>query len=943
MNNAARTALRVALWSAGIVAVYGAIGALAVPPIAQKVIAQRLGERLGRRVMIDALTVNPYTLHARLKGLRVLERDGTSPFASVGEIDVVASPSSLYRGAPVVDSLTLSAPALHLVRETPSRLNVDDILERLSTAGPRERQPHATPRFSLANLRVDDGRIDIDDRVEHATHHLSGIGLSIPLVSSFPADAARTVRSRLVADVNGSGVVVSAEARPFDARTPASVDVRIGAVDLARYAVYLHGAPLSIASGRMQAQLRLAFARPPHADARLDLAGNVRLEDATLAGADGSVAKLGRVEADIASCDPLRLSASVATLRIGALSALHERWQAGSLEARDISLDLPRHALRIGALSSADGRLELARRADGTLDWPVAAAQPAPAARWDVTLKQAAIGAYAIVVHDAAVKPAAVHRFAIERFAAEDVSNSQGMTGRARARVRFDKGGVVSAESRFALDPLSVEAKIDARDVDLVPLRAYVDEFPAVMVKSASGSAKGRLVVRREGRVTRVDYAGDVGISQLATRDTVNDEELLDWRSMRARSVHLAFASDRPLALSAAAVDVNGAYSRIFVSPAGKLNLQELHAPAGTHTPAATRAAAPQRDIRIGRVTFADSRLNFTDHYIKPNYTADIGALHGSVTDLSSDPAVHANVALLGTWDGASPVAIAGTMNPLAGDLYLDIAAKGEDIDLTRLTAYAQRYAGYAIRDGRLSLDVKYHVEGGKMEGRNRLLVDRLTLGERVASPEATSLPVALAINLLKDANGRIDLELPISGSLDDPKFDFGAVIGQIFSRPLRKAATSPFSLLTGTGADGDDLAFVAFEPGRSDITAAAATKLARLARALRDRPGLTLVIAAHVDTARDAAALQSAERERRIALAGKELSREEREKLARQPVPIPPHALQALAARRAQSVKDFLVSNGTLPAERIAIADDSVSEPRESAAPASRVDLALR
>src|SRR5205085_174457 len=297
------------------------------------------------------------------------------------------------------------------------------------------------------------------------------------------------------------------------------------------------------------------------------------------------------------------------------------------------------------------------------------------------------------------------------------------------------------------------------------------------------------------------------------------------------------------------------------------------------------------RNVRIDRITFVDGRLNFTDHFIKPNYSADVGDLQGTVTGLSSAPDSRADVDLKGRYDSASPVLISGTVNPLRGDLFADIAAKGQDIELPKLTAYSQRYAGYGIKEGRLTLDVKYHLDGGKLDGRNNITLDQLTFGDKVESPDAVQLPVLFAVNLLKDADGRIALEVPISGSLEDPHFEIGAVITQVLGNLLKKAVTSPFSLLAaafggsggggdgkaapanaqpGAGASQDDLAFVDFAPGRSDLDDGDVRKLQTMARALQGRPGLTLEMTPRLDGDRDLAALRYAALQEMLAAGGK-------------------------------------------------------------------------
>jgi outer membrane protein OmpA-like peptidoglycan-associated protein len=491
---------------------------------------------------------------------------------------------------------------------------------------------------------------------------------------------------------------------------------------------------------------------------------------------------------------------------------------------------------------------------------------------------------------------------------------------------------------------------VDARSIDLVPLRAYASQFPAVALKSGSASAKGTVSFEGQGDAIGVAYTGSAEIANLATLDTIDKEELLDWKSLKCRGIALNYAPDKPFDLVVSDITVDKVYSRIVVTPEGKLNVQQLRTATPAQAPA--QAAQPQappapaavrpRNVRIDRIAFVDSQLNFTDHFIKPNYTADVGELNGSVTSLSSEPSSRAVVALAGRMNAASPVVIEGTVNPLSGNLFLDIAAKGEDIDLTKLTAYSQRYAGYGIADGRLTLDVKYHVENGKLEGHNKILLDQLTFGDKVESPDATKLPVLFVINLLKDSKGRINLELPISGSLEDPKFELGALIAQMFRSHFEKAETSPFSLLAAD-AGGNDLAFVEFQPGLAVITPEAGKKLDTLVKVLQDRPGLKLEIAARIDPARDVEALKAAALERKLAALPKDISKEAREKVAQEPITIGPDDMRALSSKRSDQVRDYLVASGRLAPERVSVASSPSALPEKSKTQLSRVDFTLR
>jgi hypothetical protein len=272
------------------------------------------------------------------------------------------------------------------------------------------------------------------------------------------------------------------------------------------------------------------------------------------------------------------------------------------------------------------------------------------------------------------------------------------------------------------------------------------------------------------------------------------------------------------------------------------------------------------------------------------------------------------------SYAGKSPIVIAGTVNPLSGELFADIAAKGTGIELPQFSAYSARYAGYGITGGTLALDVDYHVEGGKLAARNGIVLDQLTFGDKVESPEATKLPVLFAVNLLKDADGRIKVDLPISGSLDDPQFDVGKLVAQVVGSLFKKAVSSPFSLLSaalggshpkaGGAPAGDDLGHVDFAAGDAKLDDDDRRKLAQLSDALVQRPAVKLELAARVDADKDAQALKAA------GVKGDEA------------------ALKALATRRAEAVKQALSEK--LPADRVVIADSG-------AAGATRVDFSLR
>ena len=927
---------------------YGLVGAVILPPVAKKLIASQLGDKLGRVVEIDRVSVNPYTLEATVHGARVLEADRKTPFIAFDRLDVDGSVTSLTRFAPVVDEMTVDGLKVRLVRDGENHYNVSDMLARLAAQPkPKDDDP---ARFSVSNIRIANARVDFDDRPVGAKHQVTDIDIAIPFVSNLPSHLKEFVQPRLSAVVNGSPLHIRGETLPFEDSLRTHVALQLENVDLPRYVGYSpQKLPVTLDSGKLDGRIEVQFTQARKTkDPAIVVKGSLALRELALSTPGRELAKVAQVHAD------------------------------------GISVDLLEKDVRIESVETKGGTISMARRADGSLELPVMTAasesQAAASKPWHVVIAKATWDDIQVALTDEAVKPAATHRASLVHVEASDLSTDRTVKPSFAARVALEKGGSVEMQSTVAFDPLVIDANVEARRIDLVPYRPYVEHFQTVKLKSGLASAKGHVELR-EGATggLKVAYAGSAEISRLATFDTASKEDLLNWDSVRADRVALRWAADEPLNLAVADIDVVKAYSRVVVEPDGRINLQQLKfATRDNPAPAPEpKESVKPRNVRIDRVKFVDSRLDFTDHYIKPNYTADVGELNGAVTGLSSDPATRARVDLKGSYDKSGDVVIAGTVNPLSGDLFLDIAAKGSDIELPPLSAYSLRYAGYPITQGRLTLDVKYHVEDGKLDGHNKILLDQLAFGDKVEGPDATTLPVLFAVNLLKDADGRIDLELPITGSLEDPQFDMGALISQVVSNLLKKAVTAPFSLLAaafgGSGGDsskeggGEDLKYVAFAPGSAEGVDAERAKLERISKALLARPGLKIEMASHVDPKLDLAALRKAalraklspkegavDDERYAALVraaydkqfGKPKDKEEAPTLERmeaalmQGDALGDDALAALAAQRAQWVKGYLTAEGGLAADRVMVASAGAGE---AGTKVSRVDFTLK
>ena len=327
-------------------------------------------------------------------------------------------------------------------------------------------------------------------------------------------------------------------------------------------------------------------------------------------------------------------------------------------------------------------------------------------------------------------------------------------------------------------------------------------------------------------------------------------------------------------------VSLDDFYGRILLNAKGRLNVMDLVAepgPAGGSITQDTQTRgrqAPARStgvmpaISVASVTLRGGNVTFTDRFVKPNYTAELSKIEGTVSGVSSSAHKPALVQLSGKVYNSAPFSISGMVQPFSQFLALDLKATAKGVDLPRFTTYSAKYVGYPIKRDKLSLDLQYQIKDRALQANNKVVMNQLTFGDRVESPDATKLSVMLAVALLKDSEGNIDINLPISGSLDDPEFSAGGIVGRVVVNLLVKAVSSPFSLLASAFGGGEELSFIEFEPGSAQLTEAGMERIATLSTALNDRPALKMDISGRADPQTDMEGLRQVWVEEQLRLA---------------------------------------------------------------------------
>jgi hypothetical protein len=560
----------------------------------------------------------------------------------------------------------------------------------------------------------------------------------------------------------------------------------------------------------------------------------------------------------------------------------------------DASLEHTRAA--VGFVNLAGGSILLRQAKDGTINLlgllkqspepPKNSPSPEPAAdhatnkqstnapKWSVSLNEFNLANYTIQIEDE--KPARPVMLKLNDFGLNIRNASTDLTAPIAAKLNFTlaEKGIVDLAADVRLDPVSANANLGITNIDLRTIQPYLDERVGLTITSGLLSTYGKAAYTTNSS----SFSGDVMVAEFSCTDTLVKKPFASWGNLFIGGIAAELPVGRTGNVKIEQVRWTNPKATLVLSPEGKPNLPQMVGTTQSGTPLPTPEAPVQPDsaseaapvaaadsdgepfpMEIGTVTLEKASLGFSDLSIQPNATIAIEQLTGTIKGLSSAMNTTADVDLTGFVGEHSPFAIVGRVNPLASQMFMDITISNANTQLTPLTGYMEKFAGYPLNRGRLSTSLHYLVKGEELKAENQIQIDQLTLGARNNSPDATSLPVKLGIALLKDANGRIELDVPLSGRLNDPQFKVGPIILKIVLNTLVKAAASPFKLLGALVGGGEELSFVQFTPGTSEATPEEAAKLEKLKKALEARPALNVDIEGQVDLSSDRKALSLA------------------------------------------------------------------------------------
>lgn len=814
---------RTAATLVALVALYALLGSLILPGIALRVANQQLADYSTVPAQLQRLEFNPFSLELTLWGLKIgepgAEQIGFERLYANLQLD------SLWTGALHLVAVELEKPRTEVLFDKTGKLNLSGLF-KLPASDPAAQDAPSEPfALRIGSIKLVDGYLHFKDlRPSQPIEFLyDSMNLELQNLSTLPDDHADMT---LVANSPQGG----------------RIDWR-GRIGLS---------PVS-----SQGSLKVT-------DAQMSVWWPYVRDSVPLALEKGVFTLSADYNLNLAKQTELTLDKVALTVAPFAIAAPDGRplVRLERLEVSDTSVDLVKQLVRVGQIRSHGLETWAAREADGQLDWqklfaspttaqmqaqtPAPSKPPAASAKpWQVLLKDVQLRDYRVHLADRVPTDNVAVELGPLNLDLRDFDSLNGAPFTLKLDTGLGKQGHLQASGEVSLAPVGARLKVSTQDIDLRVAQAYIS--PLIRLELRSGMLDSDLAVQLTStEPLAMTVSGRAEIDQLHTLDTLKERDFVKWQHLTLDGLDYRHG-DR---LQIERVQLQQPYARFMINEDRTTNIDDLliPQPAQPANPAnAGKPAGAEKPlgIRIGAVDIDNGSANFADFSLTPNFATAVQQLNGRIGTIDNRQAKPARIDIQGKVDRYAPVTIAGALNPFDPMASLDITTSFKRVELTTLTPYSGKFAGYRIRKGRLNLDLHYLITKGQLKAENKLLVEQLQLGDKVDSPDAVDLPLRLAIALLKDSQGRIAIELPVSGDLNSPQFSVMPIVWQTLRNLMVRAAQAPFKFIGGlvSGGGSEDLSTVSFRPGSDELSAEAQAALVKLAAALKERPTLRLEI----------------------------------------------------------------------------------------------------
>ncbi|VWD09449.1 exported protein [Burkholderia lata] len=842
-----------------------------------------------------------------LNDAKVTDHASAPLFAARG-VHVAAASLEPLRNAMHFDEIRIDQPVVDLSRDKQGVLNVEKLATAPTAAQGKPAASGAAAASAAAEAVASGAKVEAGAKeappLDLTIRHFAIDGGTVNVDDRVPATPTALSLTKLAATLDGFSM---------QGKTPAKYTL---STSLSRGGDVTAEGTFNLAEKQADSKLTVAALALPALQPYLGEATRARVLDGTLGATVNAKADWGKTPLDAQVADS---TISLKSLKIATPDAKAPAIVLPDASAKIAKVDVATRTAEIASVDASGLALDVQRLKDGKIDL-AALAEPAQASvpkRTVARKAEAAAPSWHYRIDALNVKDSSANftdlstprpvKLAIKPLdlSVQKISDDMTKPLPVQLKATLNRKGSLNVTGDVTAQPLKLGLKINGNRLDAAAFEPYFGSALNATIASALLNAQGNLTFAQVKDAPRATYRGDVALVDVRMLDKATSDPFAGWRSLALSNLKVNY-DEKGTDVDAARVTFSNFYGRVLLDAQGRLNLKDVVAkqtgpaqsltrdaskgepvplsPQAASAPAAVQQASapaaasatvvvkaatpPQNPVRMhfGELLLQNGRVTYTDNFIKPNYTANLVAIKGTVGAFGTDSTTSAPVDVAANLAGNGPISIKGSVNPLIEKPALDLTATAHDIELTNLTPYSAKYAGYPITKGKLNVDLHYALENDQLKANNHIFIDQLTFGDRVENDTATKLPVKLAISLLKNTRGQIDVNLPVSGSLSNPEFSVGGLIWRAVLNLIAKAVTSPFSLLAHAfGSGGEDLGYVEFAPGSYQLDDAQQKKLDTVVKMLTEKPSIRLDLIGRVDPAKDTSGLGDAYVERLV------------------------------------------------------------------------------
>ncbi|MFD2231059.1 DUF748 domain-containing protein [Alkalimarinus sediminis] len=856
-------------WLLFLLSTYALVGFLVLPGVIKNIAIEQIEQNLGWQGSIDKVELNPFALTLTVNQFAIQDEQGDSVVA-FDRYHTNIQLRSIIEGAVTFSNFELAAPFIKLVIDENGKTNFHKAIEKARAKRPEEvaktdEGDSKPPKLLFDTINVIGGEIEVIDHTQEQLieHHLKPITFALTNFSTY-ANKSGAYQLEIAL---GTGQHLAWNGNIGIAPFHSSGFLKVSNLRAERLWTYAQSkAPYKLTHGLVGFEGQYAASMDQSAPIFELSNATITMEQLQVAlkTAEETFLDIEKLTVGPLDFNLAKQKLDISRLVVDALSLKIERNAEGQLTILAPLSKTSNNETQEAAVSN-----EIAD-ADSTND----TAQPFLWSIGEIQLNNSALNI-------ADLQPSTAANISIDNINSRLSGLSQDMTKSLDFGLSYYIENSEKSEitGQITPTPFDLKAAINFDKLALSTIQPYLNDHVRITIEDGALSVNGNLTLAAgaDSDAMTGDFAGSININNFETIDQSVKERLVGWQDLSIEPIKINF---NPLAIDISDIRFEQPYGRIIVTNDRSTNLAQLAVskPEEATQPTTAEPAPEQPDsasaqsegkpvpVKISRILFNNGAAYFADLSLKPQFGTSIQNISGEISGLSSDNLERASVDIKGTVEDYGKALVKGKINPLSGDLYTDLAVKFDNIELSTMTPYSGRYAGYTIDKGKLNLHLNYKIAKRMLEGENRLILDQFELGNTVDSEESVNLPLELALAILKDRNGVIDIDLPTSGNMDDPDFKFSGLVLKAFANVITKAATAPFSMIGSlVGGDAESLQSVSFETGKAELTAEHISNLEKLSKALNSRPQLMLEIRTNIDEQGDSDALKKIKLDNRL------------------------------------------------------------------------------